>query len=158
MPRFEREKIRAVLEAGPWPARKPTENLADLEAQIAANRAGAKLLDELVASSPRFVALAVATGSVPVEGHLPVGEVVERASRMLEAGARRDGVPVDDVSAGLLPARFILDEEAGTTWLRQESAFCLPGKQYYLGFGRRHGTPAPASRYRTLASLRRLLG
>ncbi|MBK7825448.1 hydantoinase B/oxoprolinase family protein [Nannocystis sp.] len=44
---FEREAVLAVLGGGPWPARRPAENLADLEAQIAANQAGARLLLEL---------------------------------------------------------------------------------------------------------------
>ena len=41
--------VRAALAAGPHPARDPQGNLADLEAQIAANRTGAQLLGELVA-------------------------------------------------------------------------------------------------------------
>ncbi len=41
--------MRAVLEGGPYPARNPGENLADLDAQIAANHAGARLLGELSA-------------------------------------------------------------------------------------------------------------
>ena len=45
--RFEREAVLAVLGGGLWPARRPEENLADLEAQIAANQAGARLLLEL---------------------------------------------------------------------------------------------------------------
>jgi 5-oxoprolinase (ATP-hydrolysing) len=42
--------LRARFEAGPHPARRVAENLADLEAQVAANRAGARLLAELVAA------------------------------------------------------------------------------------------------------------
>lgn len=45
--RFAREAVLEVLTAGTWPARRPAENLADLEAQIAANQAGARLLQEL---------------------------------------------------------------------------------------------------------------
>ncbi|HEX5660358.1 MAG TPA: hydantoinase/oxoprolinase family protein, partial [Polyangiales bacterium] len=45
--RFDREGVRAVLTAGPLPARNPDENLADLEAQIAANHTGTRLLAEL---------------------------------------------------------------------------------------------------------------
>ena len=45
--RFDREAVLAVLQSGPWPARKPAENLADLEAQIAANQTGARQLDAL---------------------------------------------------------------------------------------------------------------
>ncbi len=45
--RFDRDAVLAVLQGGQWPARRPAENLADLEAQIAANQAGARLLYEL---------------------------------------------------------------------------------------------------------------
>jgi 5-oxoprolinase (ATP-hydrolysing) len=47
--RFDEGAVRAVLEGGPHPARRPDENVADLQAQIAANRRGAALLDALVA-------------------------------------------------------------------------------------------------------------
>ncbi|MBL8969966.1 MAG: hydantoinase B/oxoprolinase family protein [Myxococcales bacterium] len=47
--RFDRAAVEAVLGSGPWPARRPAENLADLEAQIAANQAGARLLHGLCA-------------------------------------------------------------------------------------------------------------
>jgi 5-oxoprolinase (ATP-hydrolysing) len=46
--RFDRELVLGALGAGSHPARRPADNLADLQAQIAANRAGAKLLGELV--------------------------------------------------------------------------------------------------------------
>ncbi|MGH1343486.1 MAG: hydantoinase B/oxoprolinase family protein [Nannocystales bacterium] len=39
--------VRAVLDSGPHPARRPAENLADLQAQVAANRTGATLLHRL---------------------------------------------------------------------------------------------------------------
>ena len=42
------ELILNVLESGPFPARDPRTNLADLRAQIAANQTGASLLKELV--------------------------------------------------------------------------------------------------------------
>jgi 5-oxoprolinase (ATP-hydrolysing) len=45
---LNRELILHVLAQGPHPARRPLENLADLEAQIAAARAGARLLHALV--------------------------------------------------------------------------------------------------------------
>ena len=41
--------VRRVLGAGPHPARRPDENVADLEAQIAANAKGVQLLRELCA-------------------------------------------------------------------------------------------------------------
>ncbi|GAB4560738.1 MAG: hydantoinase B/oxoprolinase family protein [Haliangiales bacterium] len=44
---FDEQAVLAVLTAGPHPARDPRSNIADLEAQIAANRTGAHLLDQL---------------------------------------------------------------------------------------------------------------
>jgi len=44
---LDRELILSILAQGPYPARRPQENLADLEAQIAAARTGARLLLEL---------------------------------------------------------------------------------------------------------------
>jgi 5-oxoprolinase (ATP-hydrolysing) len=45
---FQAEAIRAWLSAGPFPARNPEQNLADLRAQIAANARGAAGLQRLV--------------------------------------------------------------------------------------------------------------
>ncbi|WP_026280286.1 hydantoinase B/oxoprolinase family protein [Thioalkalivibrio sp. ALE31] len=48
--RFATSRIRTLLGSGDWPARNPDQNLADLEAQVAANRKGleelGRLLDE----------------------------------------------------------------------------------------------------------------
>ncbi len=38
--RLREEELRAALARGPWPARKPQQNLADLSAQLAANARG----------------------------------------------------------------------------------------------------------------------
>lgn len=46
---FDRELVRGLLSAGPHPARRVAENLADLEAQLAAVRTGASLLLQLAA-------------------------------------------------------------------------------------------------------------
>jgi 5-oxoprolinase (ATP-hydrolysing) len=46
---FDEAAVRGVLGSGPYPARDPQGNIADLEAQIAANRTGAHLLHELMA-------------------------------------------------------------------------------------------------------------
>lgn len=46
---FLRPVVLQVLESGPHPARLPDSNVADLEAQIAANRRGVELLSKLVA-------------------------------------------------------------------------------------------------------------
>jgi 5-oxoprolinase (ATP-hydrolysing) len=42
--RFDREGVLALLASGPYPARMPQDNVADLEAQIAANQRGVALL------------------------------------------------------------------------------------------------------------------
>jgi 5-oxoprolinase (ATP-hydrolysing) len=47
--RFDEARVRTALAGARWPARNPDDNVADLEAMVAANRAGARLLGELVA-------------------------------------------------------------------------------------------------------------
>jgi 5-oxoprolinase (ATP-hydrolysing) len=46
--RFREQELRELFGAGPWPARKPEQNLADLRAQVAANEAGARELRKMV--------------------------------------------------------------------------------------------------------------
>ncbi|MCH9682192.1 MAG: hydantoinase B/oxoprolinase family protein, partial [Deltaproteobacteria bacterium] len=45
---LDTEGILATLSSGPHPARKPSNNLADLQAQVAANHRGARLMQGLV--------------------------------------------------------------------------------------------------------------
>jgi 5-oxoprolinase (ATP-hydrolysing) len=45
---FREPVLREALSAGPYPARNPDENVADIQAQIAANEKGMQLLDELL--------------------------------------------------------------------------------------------------------------
>jgi 5-oxoprolinase (ATP-hydrolysing) len=47
--RFREDAIRALLAAGPYPARNPDQNVADLKAQIAANEKGVAELKRMVA-------------------------------------------------------------------------------------------------------------
>ena len=55
--RLREDAIRALLTAGPYPARNPEQNLADLRAQLAANEAGAQELRKMVAEfGPAVVA------------------------------------------------------------------------------------------------------
>jgi len=46
--RLDEARIRAVLASGRYPARNPDDNLADLEAMVAANRAGEQLLLQMI--------------------------------------------------------------------------------------------------------------
>ena len=47
--RFDEERLRRELSAARFPARNPDDNVADLEAMVAANRCGVSLLEVLVA-------------------------------------------------------------------------------------------------------------
>jgi 5-oxoprolinase (ATP-hydrolysing) len=47
--RLDEARVRAALTGARWPARSPDDNLADFEAMVAANRAGAERLAALVA-------------------------------------------------------------------------------------------------------------
>ncbi len=46
---FREAAVRAALAGGPWPARNPEQNIADLRAQIAANEKGARELGAMIA-------------------------------------------------------------------------------------------------------------
>jgi 5-oxoprolinase (ATP-hydrolysing) len=46
---FREARLRGILTGGPYPARNPDENVADVQAQIAANEKGTRLLDGLLA-------------------------------------------------------------------------------------------------------------
>ena len=46
--RLRRAELEAALAAGPYPARRPQENLQDIQAQLAANHAGQRFLGELI--------------------------------------------------------------------------------------------------------------
>jgi 5-oxoprolinase (ATP-hydrolysing) len=56
--RFDEAPIRALLEGGRWPARNPEQNLADLRAQLAANRCGLDSLARVMAEFGAEVVLA----------------------------------------------------------------------------------------------------
>ncbi len=47
--RLEEARLNAALTSGPWPARNPARNLADIKAQLAANAKGARELKALMA-------------------------------------------------------------------------------------------------------------
>ncbi len=80
--RFDEEGLRRRLSEAPHPARSPGDNLADLEAMVAATRAGERLLREMVAEQGRAAVettmaqlQAAAAAKVAREiGKLPDGE------------------------------------------------------------------------------------
>jgi 5-oxoprolinase (ATP-hydrolysing) len=55
---FDAARLRALLAAGRWPARKPEQNLADLRAQLAANRRGLAQLERMMSEFGTRVVLA----------------------------------------------------------------------------------------------------
>lgn len=75
--RFDEERLRAALAAGPWPARSPDDNVADLEAMVAANRTG----------ETRLAALAARSGAASVRAHMSALQALAGA-RVSEALAR----------------------------------------------------------------------
>ncbi|HEY0135742.1 MAG TPA: hydantoinase B/oxoprolinase family protein, partial [Nannocystis sp.] len=92
--RFDREAVLAVLQAGPWPARKPLENLADLEAQIAANRSGARQLHELC---EQYGTPLVSTAMQAIQDD--AAEAVAAAIDRLPPGKHRFADAMDDGAA-----------------------------------------------------------
>jgi tetratricopeptide (TPR) repeat protein len=73
-------------------------------------------LRELVPSSP----IAVATGRAVVQSRMPVGEVIDRAVRLLAGRAPR--IWLDEATAGLLDSRFDVAGDGGGLYLRGELA------------------------------------
>jgi 5-oxoprolinase (ATP-hydrolysing) len=87
--RFLEDEMRALLASGPWPARNPDQNIADLKAQAAACQAGAAA----------FVALLRERGEDEVFAYL--GHVKDNAAEQVRQVLDRlqDGefvVPMDD--------------------------------------------------------------
>jgi 5-oxoprolinase (ATP-hydrolysing) len=89
--RLDEGAIRATLAAGPHPARRPDDNVADLAAQVAANRAGAGLLAAAMARHGRGEVLAYM-------GHVQdqAAALVAREIGRLPAGAVRFSDALDD--------------------------------------------------------------
>jgi len=92
---FQRDVLFAALSSGRWPARDPETNLLDLEAQVAANRTGARLLGDLVRHYGQGVVRAYM-------GHVQ-DDAAERVAREIEglgqgehrfADALDDGTPI----------------------------------------------------------------
>ena len=78
--RFREDAVRALLTAGPWPARDPDQNVADLKAQVAANATGAAALAELAELAGRH-------GHAAVSAYM--GWVQDDAERAVRAAIAR---------------------------------------------------------------------
>jgi 5-oxoprolinase (ATP-hydrolysing) len=93
--RFDERGVRALLVSAPHPARAPDDNVAELEAMIAANRAGVRLVEALVAEQG---VEAVATRMAQLQS--AAAGKVRREIAKLPDGIRRfadrmdDGTPV----------------------------------------------------------------
>ncbi len=107
--RVRTDAILAALAAGPHPARRPRDNLADLEAQIAAGEAGARLVRDAMA---RHGAAEVTAYMQHVQDQ--AAALVARAVAALPDGDHRfadaldDGTPVV-VTARVRGARLTID-------------------------------------------------
>ena len=88
---FERALVLSVLGSGAYPARRPEENVADLEAQIAANRTGARLLLEACARYG-VARIAAYMGHSQDDAALRVAAAI----RTLPRGRRRFADALDD--------------------------------------------------------------
>jgi 5-oxoprolinase (ATP-hydrolysing) len=96
---LDAEGILATLHSGPHPARRPAENLADLQAQIASNHTGARLLEALVHEHGADV-VAAYMQHVQDDAARAVTAALGRLSATLPAGRAAfvdhtdDGVPI----------------------------------------------------------------
>jgi 5-oxoprolinase (ATP-hydrolysing) len=75
--RLDEASMRALLEGGRWPARNPEQNLADLRAQLAANRRGIGELERMLGEFGNDVVLAY-MGHIQRNAAEAVGEALLR--------------------------------------------------------------------------------
>lgn len=101
--RFLDDDVRAALAAGPWPARAPDRNLADLKAQVASCQAGAAAVTEMIRA---YGADAVARYMGFVQDN--AAEAVRRAIGRLSDGVA--SVPMD--GGGEIVVRTTVDTAA----------------------------------------------
>ncbi len=88
---FDEARFRALLAGARYPARRPNENVADIEAHLAANRLGVRLLDELCA---RYGYATVRAYMAHVQAN--AAEAVREAIRALPDGSFRFEDGLDD--------------------------------------------------------------
>ena len=116
--RFLEAEAHAALVAGPYPARNPSQNLADLKAQIAACQAGASAVSEMIRA---YGSAAVARYMTFVQQN--AAAAVRRAVGRLSDGFAR--VPMD--GGGEIVVTTTVDAAAGEATLDfRDSADQLP--------------------------------
>ena len=108
---LRRLHLRERLESGPWPARDPEQNLADLEAQLAANHRGAQELARVVEhwSLPRVHAY---MGHVRRNAAAAVSEASRQLAAHAEPGPRKFAYAMDD--GAQVVVEVTLDGTTGT--------------------------------------------
>jgi 5-oxoprolinase (ATP-hydrolysing) len=102
--RFLEAETRAALTAGPWPARRPEQNLADLKAQLAACQTGAASVAEMIA----------AHGAATVARYMGFVQDNAEACVRRAIGALHDGsarVPMD--GGGVIVVKVSVDAPRG---------------------------------------------
>jgi 5-oxoprolinase (ATP-hydrolysing) len=106
--RFLEAETLAALQSGPWPARRPDQNIADLKAQIAACRAGADAVAEMIR----------AHGGETVARYMGFVQDNAEASVRRAIGRLKDGearVPMD--GGGEIVVRITVDAARGEALL-----------------------------------------
>jgi 5-oxoprolinase (ATP-hydrolysing) len=93
--RFDEERLRRLLTEARYPARSPDDNVAELEAMVAANRCGAALLEELVAEHGSEVVAATMRQLQEAAAGKVAREISKLADGVHEFGDQLDdGTPV----------------------------------------------------------------
>ncbi len=106
---FDEARIRAALTSARFPARNPDDNIADLEAQVAANRAGEALLRDMVGE----VGLDAVTVTMGQLQRAAAAKVAREIGKLADgehvfADALDDGTPIQ-VRLTVTGERMIID-------------------------------------------------
>ncbi|MCP4445561.1 MAG: 5-oxoprolinase [Myxococcales bacterium] len=115
---FDEDGVRAIFASGPYPARCIADNIADLNAQIAANQTGAALLRELLRERGAALTLAYM-------GHVQDNAAEQVAASILAlpdgeyrfADAMDDGTPIE-VCARVQGESLLIDFEGSGAQVR----------------------------------------
>jgi 5-oxoprolinase (ATP-hydrolysing) len=145
---LDRDGIRALLGAGPHPARRPLDNLADLEAQVAAGRAGARLVEEAIARhGPDALAymarvqdqaatlVARAIGALPDGEHRFADALDDGTPIVVTVGIRGERITVDFTGTGPEHAGNLNAPRAVTVAAVLYAMRCLVGEPIPLNAG-----------------------